>query len=260
MFSVMDSSEMYSWFGFPQFALNYQAELSRLFPDASPPVPVATPMGFNPVWYSIAPQAPTRQRSTNSCSWDSDSCLSESESSAPVSPSANSMDLSFFSSPWEEFENNGKEAELDEMDKLMRRLNLDRNVRSSSGKPMSGRAEELLNGDLNVQNSEDPMIVKNRLIQLLRQEERNKSRGKKSTKVCVFCRNNGESETIYSCHTLKDEQGHISCPILYCYTCPKCGATKDNAHTLKYCPLSTGECPPKALRSARTSAGRKRFP
>ena len=163
---------------------------------------------------------------------------------------------------WLEFQGNGRDCELDELDKLSRRLNLERNVRSSARPPMSGRAADLLSGDVLLFNEEDPMVVKNRLIQLLREQERAKGKRKKTNKVCVFCRNNGEAEAIYSCHQLKDETGKITCPILYCYTCPKCGANKDNAHTLKYCPLSTGEVPGgiNALKTARTSAGRKRFP
>ncbi|RDD42367.1 Nanos-like protein 1 [Trichoplax sp. H2] len=54
--------------------------------------------------------------------------------------------------------------------------------------------------------------------------------------VCVFCRNNGEHEDVYTSHQLKDADGKITCPILKAYTCPICGATGENSHTIKYCP------------------------
>jgi len=60
----------------------------------------------------------------------------------------------------------------------------------------------------------------------------------KST-VCVFCRNNGESKEFYCSHTLKDNMGNTTCPVLRAYTCPLCKANGDNSHTIKYCPLYT---------------------
>ncbi|KAG7190171.1 hypothetical protein KM043_006297 [Ampulex compressa] len=55
---------------------------------------------------------------------------------------------------------------------------------------------------------------------------------------CVFCRNNGEEETYYRQHLLKDAEGRVVCPVLRAYTCPICGACGDGAHTVKYCPKS----------------------
>ena len=54
--------------------------------------------------------------------------------------------------------------------------------------------------------------------------------------VCVFCRNNGESESFYTSHCLKDAEGKVTCPVLRAYTCPLCGANGDLSHTIKYCP------------------------
>ncbi|XP_046850380.1 nanos homolog 1-like [Xenia sp. Carnegie-2017] len=54
--------------------------------------------------------------------------------------------------------------------------------------------------------------------------------------VCVFCRNNGEPEELYTSHVLKGPDGKTTCPILRAYTCPICKATGDDSHTIKYCP------------------------
>ena len=54
--------------------------------------------------------------------------------------------------------------------------------------------------------------------------------------VCVFCRNNGESEEVYLSHLLKGPDGKTTCPILRAYTCPICKASGDESHTIKYCP------------------------
>jgi len=68
------------------------------------------------------------------------------------------------------------------------------------------------------------------------------SRGSSSSsngvQVCVFCRNNGETESVYTSHVLKDSDGRTSCPILRAYTCPICKANGDNSHTIKYCPMN----------------------
>ena len=64
----------------------------------------------------------------------------------------------------------------------------------------------------------------------------NKSRASSSrNKMCTFCKSNGESETIYSSHSLKNLANKITCPILMKYTCVECGASGENTHTIKYC-------------------------
>ncbi|OCT90502.1 hypothetical protein XELAEV_18019117mg [Xenopus laevis] len=55
---------------------------------------------------------------------------------------------------------------------------------------------------------------------------------------CSFCKHNGESMRMYSKHNLKDNQGRVVCPILRNYVCSQCGATGDNAHTRRFCPLT----------------------
>uniref|UniRef100_A0A3Q2XVW3 Nanos C2HC-type zinc finger 1 n=2 Tax=Hippocampus comes TaxID=109280 RepID=A0A3Q2XVW3_HIPCM len=69
------------------------------------------------------------------------------------------------------------------------------------------------------------------------------ARGKAEPRVCVFCRNNGAPEEVYGTHILKTADGRVLCPILRAYTCPLCSANGDNAHTIKYCPLSAREPP-----------------
>eukprot|EP00800_Vazella_pourtalesii_P017956 TRINITY_DN5665_c1_g2_i1.p1 TRINITY_DN5665_c1_g2~~TRINITY_DN5665_c1_g2_i1.p1 ORF type:complete len:196 (+),score=12.28 TRINITY_DN5665_c1_g2_i1:123-710(+) len=56
--------------------------------------------------------------------------------------------------------------------------------------------------------------------------------------VCVFCRNNGEDESVYTSHALKAPDGRVTCPVLRAYTCPLCHASGDEAHTIKYCPTN----------------------
>ncbi len=52
---------------------------------------------------------------------------------------------------------------------------------------------------------------------------------------CSFCKNNGESEKIYTSHTMKNSKGKVTCPLLKLYKCPICGQTGDSAHTITYC-------------------------
>lgn len=56
-------------------------------------------------------------------------------------------------------------------------------------------------------------------------------------KICTFCKSNGESEEIYTSHSLKNSVNKITCPILMKYTCVECGASGENTHTIKYCPV-----------------------
>lgn len=53
---------------------------------------------------------------------------------------------------------------------------------------------------------------------------------------CAFCKNNGEEETVYRTHFVKDELGNVKCPLLSRYTCPHCKATGSKAHTISRCP------------------------
>uniref|UniRef100_A0A3Q4AKX9 Nanos-type domain-containing protein n=1 Tax=Mola mola TaxID=94237 RepID=A0A3Q4AKX9_MOLML len=83
------------------------------------------------------------------------------------------------------------------------------------------------------------------------------SRGKQEPKICVFCRNNGAPEEVYGSHVLKTPDGRVVCPILRAYTCPLCSANGDNAHTIKYCPLSKDQPSQRPLKGGRAVGGKR---
>ncbi|RNA28463.1 nanos -like protein [Brachionus plicatilis] len=53
--------------------------------------------------------------------------------------------------------------------------------------------------------------------------------------ICTFCKTNGEPEHIYKSHSIKNIEGQVTCPLLKEYTCPACGQSGENAHTITYC-------------------------
>ncbi|KAG7172593.1 Nanos 2-like [Homarus americanus] len=75
--------------------------------------------------------------------------------------------------------------------------------------------------------------------------------------LCSFCKKNDEEIEVYCSHSLRDTTGLLTCPVLRCYVCPKCGATGDNAHTLTYCP-SQREITDKSSSSKRVSSQLKK--
>ncbi|KAI5638601.1 nanos RNA binding domain-containing protein [Phthorimaea operculella] len=98
------------------------------------------------------------------------------------------------------------------------------------------------------------------VLTLLREIQR---RNKRQPEECRFCKNNGERESYYRSHVLKDNNGRVCCPVLRAFVCKRCGASGDTAHTIKYCPLSTSEERIKSaamMRSVRLSSGRRRAP
>ncbi|XP_058870485.1 nanos homolog 3-like [Acipenser ruthenus] len=48
----------------------------------------------------------------------------------------------------------------------------------------------------------------------------------RGSKLCVFCKKNGESRKVYNGHSFKDGD-KVLCPYLRRYKCPRCGATGD---------------------------------
>ncbi|XP_068608322.1 nanos homolog 1-like [Brachionichthys hirsutus] len=90
-------------------------------------------------------------------------------------------------------------------------------------------------------------------LDLLSVDRRRKQtpRCKPEPKVCVFCRNNGAPEEVYGTHILKTADGRVLCPILRAYTCPLCSANGDNAHTIKYCPLSKDQASQRVAKGGR---------
>ena len=74
------------------------------------------------------------------------------------------------------------------------------------------------------------------LSDFIRQAERQKALGGRS-KMCTFCKTNGETVEIYTSHSLKDSNDKITCPILLEYSCPVCGAAGEKSHSKKYCPV-----------------------
>lgn len=83
------------------------------------------------------------------------------------------------------------------------------------------------------------------------------ARNKQEPKICVFCRNNGAPEEVYGSHVLKTPDGRVVCPILRAYTCPLCSANGDNAHTIKYCPLSKDQPAQRPLKGGRAVGGKR---
>ncbi|XP_044514384.1 nanos homolog 3 [Gracilinanus agilis] len=75
--------------------------------------------------------------------------------------------------------------------------------------------------------------------------------------LCTFCKHNGESRNIYLSHSLKDDEGRVVCPILRKYVCPQCRATQDNAHTKRFCPLTSKGYMSVYSYTARNSAGKR---
>ncbi|XP_034290283.1 nanos homolog 3 [Pantherophis guttatus] len=75
---------------------------------------------------------------------------------------------------------------------------------------------------------------------------------------CSFCKQNGESRSVYTSHRLKDEAGLVQCPILRKYKCPQCGASEDFAHTRRFCPLTKQGYTSVYTSCVRNSAGKRK--
>lgn len=113
---------------------------------------------------------------------------------------------------FDDFRFNGIEQDLDDVDMYQSRLREMSSVR--------------------------PVETGNRVLRDYTSSKQRKSKKRPKT-VCVFCKNNNEAAAVYQSHSLKDNEGRVTCPILRKYTCPICGVSGDNAHTIRYCPRNT---------------------
>ncbi|XP_062602697.1 uncharacterized protein LOC134264423 [Saccostrea cucullata] len=137
----------------------------------------------------------------------------------------------------EDFRHNGRDVELDELD--------------------SYQVELRRHSSISVQQESNPVVLEVMAFK----ERKRAARRAKQKKLCVFCKNNGETVVIYSSHVLKDEEGKVSCPILRKYTCPLCGVSGDNAHTIRYCPKNDGDLSAPSLtqlHARRLATGKRR--
>ena len=92
-----------------------------------------------------------------------------------------------------------------------------------------------------------------------RRRKQSQRSSKPEPKICVFCRNNGAPEEVYGSHILKTVDGRVLCPILRAYTCPLCSANGDNAHTIKYCPLSKEQPSQRVAKGGRAIGKRMKI-
>lgn len=179
-----------------------------------------------------------------------DDSISDSDSTCSYSPtfrddSSDSVDSATLDSlrvtALEDFRHNGHDSELDTIDSFQVEL----------------RQHSAMETVIRNENSRNVNPI---VLQVLEFKERKKlQRRAKAKKICVFCKNNGETSSVYSSHVLKDCDGRVCCPILRKYTCPLCGLSGDAAHTIKYCPRNQGDAPTLAvLQSNRVSNGKKR--
>lgn len=112
----------------------------------------------------------------------------------------------------------------------------------SGGSPYSPKSESAVSQATYAQTLESIIAGQKNVINRLAQankDSRTSNKNSNKATVCVFCRNNGESQEFFRSHTLKDSEGNTTCPILRAYTCPLCKENGDKSHTIKYCPKYT---------------------
>eukprot|EP00112_Aurelia_sp_Birch-Aquarium-sp1_P002212 Seg1237.2 transcript_id=Seg1237.2/GoldUCD/mRNA.D3Y31 product="Nanos 1" protein_id=Seg1237.2/GoldUCD/D3Y31 len=160
------------------------------------------------------------QKSTRRMSWESDA----SDPSVVISPTVTNAPYSYNGDFPENYQRNQiQEPPFKNLPPPSMRLNKavrDQIISGSYQNHINNRSDKVMPG---IQMPVPPS---------------NPPRPPTNVQVCVFCRNNGESEAVYSSHILKDAEGRTTCPILRAYTCPICKANGDNSHTIKYCPLN----------------------
>ncbi|CAG5120950.1 unnamed protein product [Candidula unifasciata] len=114
------------------------------------------------------------------------------------------------------FSENGITDDLDECDKILIRTRENKTEDDAARK----REEFLL------------------ILEAERERQRKLVLPKRAPKMnCKFCRNNGESEEVYTKHKLHCNEKTV-CPILRHYVCKLCNSTGDFAHTIRHCPFN----------------------
>uniref|UniRef100_A0A8D8ZK22 Nanos homolog 3 n=1 Tax=Cacopsylla melanoneura TaxID=428564 RepID=A0A8D8ZK22_9HEMI len=83
------------------------------------------------------------------------------------------------------------------------------------------------------------------------------SGGRNNLPGCVLCFQNNKMKAVYMSHTIKDGNGHVTCPVLYKNVCPYCGATGSLAHTKNYCPQNPNKYSFKEYLKYRNASGGK---
>ncbi|KAH9520326.1 Nanos 2 [Bulinus truncatus] len=144
----------------------------------------------------------------------------------------------------DEFHNNGKTKDLDEMDILMIQSRRRYWINKDSGSDQAGTGDETFSRSNVIEETRRSLTCLRPLG---------------NRKHCVFCKKNKEETYVYSTHLLKNECGEITCPILAKFICPLCSATGKKAHTVKYCPMNDGySTVDYLLRTPRNGAGKIR--
>ncbi|XP_055062586.2 nanos homolog 3 [Misgurnus anguillicaudatus] len=101
----------------------------------------------------------------------------------------------------------------------------------------SGRRKSPVEGSCNDERAIAPLESPSGPTRARTVKASDKSSAGTDRKFCSFCKHNGESETLFTSHYLKDRDGDVVCPYLRQYVCPQCGATGARAHTKRFCPF-----------------------
>uniref|UniRef100_A0A8C7T126 Nanos-type domain-containing protein n=1 Tax=Oncorhynchus mykiss TaxID=8022 RepID=A0A8C7T126_ONCMY len=56
-----------------------------------------------------------------------------------------------------------------------------------------------------------------------------------STMFCSFCKYNGQPESVFLSHSIKNQDGDMMCRYLQLSLCPLCGVTGAQAATMHHC-------------------------
>ncbi|EEZ99428.2 nanos, partial [Tribolium castaneum] len=81
-----------------------------------------------------------------------------------------------------------------------------------------------------------PSFYQNQPIKFQNQQFSQDVENYQRPKICTLCWKNCETPEVFQSHTVKAEDGRVTCPILRRHICDICGATGDYAHTRRHCP------------------------